>query len=161
MLDVLEIVRLTPDRAPALEKFFASLVAAGSNHFFHPHPFDQATAHDIASYTGADLFFGVTIDGNIIAYGMLRGWDEGYVVPSLGIAVHPAYRGRSIGRTLMHFLHTAAAFRKASHIRLTVHPSNQGAIQFYRCLGYNFVAENADRLVGKLELTPAKPASST
>ena len=152
MRPALEILRLTPAHEAALGTLFAALVAAGSEEFFHPHSFDAATARAIAGYAGADLYFGAVNDGVILAYGMLRGWDEGYEVPSLGIAVHPAHRGCSVGRTMMHFLHSAAVVRGATRIRLTVHPANHGAIQLYRSLGYAFTAEGADRLIGLLPL---------
>jgi len=45
---------------------------------------------------------------------MLRGWDEGYETPSLGIAVHPDARGLGLARTFMGFLHAAASFQGAA-----------------------------------------------
>ena len=61
--------------------------------FFHPHPFTTEAARERAAYTGKDLYYVVIEGDEILGYGMLRGWDEGYEVPSLGIVIHPAHRG--------------------------------------------------------------------
>jgi ribosomal protein S18 acetylase RimI-like enzyme len=45
----------------------------------------------------------------IVGYGMLRGWDEGYSVPSLGILVRAEACGQGIGKLLMEHLHLAPA----------------------------------------------------
>jgi ribosomal protein S18 acetylase RimI-like enzyme len=88
----------------------------------------------------------------MIAYGMLRGWDEGYDVPSLGIVVAPAFRGQGYGRSLMHFLHAAAKARGAPAIRLKVYPENSTAVALYQSLGYVFGAKEGGQLVGLLDL---------
>ncbi len=61
-------------------------------------------------------------EGSIVAYGMLRGWDEGYETPSLGIAVHSEWQARGVGRRMMEHLHQVARVRGAKRIRLKVYP---------------------------------------
>lgn len=154
MHPALEILRLTPAQVPALESFFSALVKAGDERFFHPHPLTPEYAKIVTSQKGKDLYYGAISGDTVLAYGMLRGWDEGFAVPSLGIAIHPLYRGFSLGKNVMHFLHLAAILRGATRVRLTVDPSNAGAIGLYRSLGYIFITERIDRLVGTLELNP-------
>lgn len=154
MRPVVEIVRLAPIHASALEVFFSALVQASDDRYFHPHPFSQEHAKIIAGYEGEDLYYGAMSEETIIAYGMLRGWDEGFAVPSLGIAVLPSYRGISLGKAMMHFLHIAAAMRGVDRVRLTVDPSNTSAIRLYESLGYTFIAEKMGRLVGSFRLHP-------
>jgi [ribosomal protein S18]-alanine N-acetyltransferase len=84
---------------------------------------------------------------------MLRGWDEGYDVPSLGIAVHPESRGQGLGELLMHFLHCAARRKGAREIMLKVYKENTAAYQLYLRLGYRFDGEEQKgQLVGRLAL---------
>lgn len=148
----LEIRRLTPaDEAP-LARFFEAIHAAGDDRFFHPHPFTPEEARRLATATGDDLYYILTDGAEMLAYGMLRGWDAGYEVPSLGIAVHPAARGQGWGHFLMHFLHAAARARGAKRIRLKVYPENQVARQMYERFGYRFTGEEQGHLVGWLEL---------
>src|SRR6266567_2947687 len=123
--DTLEIRRVGPELEEALADLFAALREGGDDQDFHPHTLDAAAARRIAHHDGDDLYYAVT-RGNerALAYGILRGWDEGFEIPSLGIAVHPDARGSGLGRMLMSFLHAAARQRGAEHVRLTVYPGN-------------------------------------
>ena len=121
---------------------------------FHPHPLDAPTARRIAHYAGQDLYYGTVYGKQLVGYGMLRGWDEGYAVPSLGVAVHPQARGAGVGKLLMHFLHAAARCRGATQVRLKVHRENEVALAMYQRLGYVFEAEAAPdgQVVGMIAL---------
>ncbi len=136
-----------------LSDFFAALRAAGDELMFHPHPLDDAAAAERAAYQGKDYYCVAVDHGQILAYGMLRGWDQGFAIPSLGIAVHPGHRGAGIGKAMMHALHAAARARGATRIRLKVHESNARARQMYEHLGYSFDVREGDQLVGILLLT--------
>ena len=69
---------------------------------------------------------------------MLRGWDEGYAIPSLGIYVAPALRGTGAARLLMQYLHLCAKLSGATQIRLKVYRGNISATKLYQSLGYVF-----------------------
>lgn len=144
--------RLRPDLADGLAELFAAIAAAGDDETFHPHPFTRDQAVALANHEGRDLYF-VALEGDrVLGYGMLRGWDAGFEVPSLGIAMHPRARGRGLGRALMHFLHDAARGAGARRIRLKVYPDNVAAVRLYESLGYRFVGEEQGQRVGYLEL---------
>ena len=72
--------------------------------FFHPHPFTKEYAEKICSKKGIkeDLYFVAKGNNEIIGYAMLRGWDEGYDIPSFGICVHPRHQRKGIGKKLTH-----------------------------------------------------------
>jgi ribosomal-protein-alanine N-acetyltransferase len=74
----------------------------------------------------------------------LRGWDEGYEIPSLGIAIHPDARSKGLGTTFMHFLHTAAQRKGSNRIRLRVHKENREAIAMYERFDYSFAQDLSD-----------------
>jgi ribosomal-protein-alanine N-acetyltransferase len=153
LLPALECVRPTPTLAGALGDFFEALERAGDEGRFHPHPLTREEAGRVAAYAGRDLYYVLAKgDHSVVGYGMLRGWDAGFDVPSLGIAIHPAARGQGLGKTLMLFLHAAARLRGATRIRLKVYPDNAGAVDLYRKLGYVFAEEQDGQLVGVLEL---------
>ena len=148
----LEVRKMTPEWEQPLIEFFSSLDDA-TQELFHPHPFTPAQARELARYKGDDSYYLLVDDARIVAYGMLRGWDEGYEVPSLGIAVHPQWRGKKYGELLMHFLHAAARSRGAKKIRLKVYTRNTAAVQLYARLGYEFGQEIAGgQQVGILKL---------
>jgi len=142
-----------PGLEDPLADFFAHLAATGVGDRFHPHPFTRAEAEARCAHAGRDLYCVAVEAGVVLAYGMLRGWDEGYEVPSLGIAVHAGARGKGLGGALMLHLHEEARRRGAPRIRLKVYPDNAAAVQLYRSLGYVFEpALERGQLVGFKDL---------
>ena len=135
-----------------LAEFFRALKKAGDDKHFHPHPLTKEEATNRARYSGKDLYYVLVEGDKVLGYGMLQGWDEGYAVPSLGIAIHPLARGMGLGKLFMHFLHTAARRRGISKVRLKVYPDNTTAVTLYKGLGYTFQAEEAGQLVGFVDL---------
>ena len=93
----------------------------------------------------------------MVGYIMLRGWDEGFQIPSLGICVHPAWQGFGVGRLLMQAAICVARLRRSPAVRLKVYPDNLRAIELYRSLGFTFSGqtENGQMVaVLGLERTP-------
>jgi GNAT superfamily N-acetyltransferase len=152
MTQALEIIRIGPDSERELRALFEEIAADDARPWFQPHPFDRETAARIANYAQQDLYFAVRYDGRFVAYGMLRGWDEGFEVPSLGIYVCRAARGTGIAALLMRHLHTAARLRGSPAVRLRVHEDNARARALYESLGYVFSARERGLLVGTLSL---------
>lgn len=148
----LELRRIQKDIRDPLSDFFVALQDDRDNVFFHPHPLTREQATKIANYVGHDLYYALTFDTSIVAYGLLRGWDEGFETPSLGIAVARKWRGAGVGNTMMNMLHLAARFRGAKKIRLKVHVMNHAAIDLYKSLGYEFLDKEGEQLVGFLAL---------
>jgi len=74
--------------------------------------------------------------GDVIAYGMLRGWAEGWRVPAAGIAVRPDKRRSGLATAMLLFLHYRAQERGCTHVMLHVDATNHGAQSLYRALGY-------------------------
>ena len=149
----IEVRRIGQEHEAALVEFFAVLRSRGVEKFFHPHPFTAEAARERAMYSGDDLYFGLFEGEWLLGYGMLRGWDEGYEVPSLGVAIHPDVQGEGLGRLLMDFLKHAARRRGAKRLRLRVAPDNRTAVELYSSLGYALSAEpSSPYLVGLLDL---------
>lgn len=133
-----EVVRLAPQWQEGLQLFFQDLKESGDDVFFSPHPADDDSIRRITDLNGRDLYYLLVEEGRVLGYGMLRGWDEGYQIPSLGLAIHPSARGQGLGKMLMDFLHLLAFRRGASKVRLRVRANNEKAISLYKSLGYAF-----------------------
>jgi len=101
----------------------------------------------VATYVGRDVYALLIDEARPVAYGMLRGWDEGYATPSLGIAVRRESQGRGYGRSMMRCLHATARSRGASRVRLRVHPDNGRARRLYESLGYAYDGVDREELV--------------
>lgn len=125
----LEIEPLSASNVDELADFLSSV---DPTHFAH------------ASRSSAKLFLGQPRDihvlgrvgREVVAFGMLRGWEEGFEIPSLGIAVARAHEGRGYGRAMMTALEGLALARGARQIRLRVDPDNGRAQRLYETCGY-------------------------
>ena len=142
---------LSPELAAPLAELFEALREKGDERWFHPHPLTAEEAERLSRYEGGDVYAVLTEDGRVLAYGMLRGWDAGYEIPSLGLAVHPDERARGAGRELMERLHEEARRRGATRVRLTVYADNEPARRLYEQLGYELEERDGD-LVGYVDL---------
>ena len=148
----LQIRLVDASLAVPLTRFFEEIRVSGDDQFFHPHPFTAEEARRRAAYQGGDLYYVLVQGERILGYGMLRGWDEGYAIPSLGIIIAREARGTGLGALLMRFLHAAARSQGAERIRLKVYPDNAAAVALYQKLGYRFEAQESQQLVGYLDL---------
>jgi len=149
----IEISAVALHHDAALAAFFESVDADQSSMGFHPHAMTREMASKLAKYDGADLYYVMTIDSHIVGYGMLRGWDQGYDIPSVGMLIRSDFRGRGLGRLFMNFLHVSAALRGARQLLLHVDERNDVALKLYRSLGYKLAREEKqEELVGRLSL---------
>lgn len=141
----MEIVRLSPKWQGCLKQFCDDLKESGDDVFFSPHSTDDDSICRVANLNGKDIYCLLVEDGKALGYGMLRGWDEGYQIPSIGLAIHPSARGNGLGKLLMDFLHASAARRGAKVVRLRVFANNGKALKLYKMLGYSFKADEGDQ----------------
>jgi [ribosomal protein S18]-alanine N-acetyltransferase len=148
----LEFCRVGPGVETRLASFFTALANRGEDRWFHPHPLTAQEADRLCSYPGRDLYYVAAHADAVLAYGLLRGWEEGYEVPSLGIAVHPDARGLGLARAFMLFLHSAALMKGACRVRLKVYPDNAPARRLYESLGYHLEPAADGQLLGVLQL---------
>jgi Acetyltransferases len=150
----LEILHLRADHSAMLAELFARIVTDPLSSRFHPHPFTAAEAERICNYAGQDRYAALKVNDRLLGYGMLRGWDEGYSVPSLGIYVASELRGSGAARLIMEYLHLSARLSGAKQIRLKVYPDNVAAHKLYISLGYRFSDSTGpqDQLIGILDL---------
>lgn len=152
-----DIRPLVASDAAGLSAFFAALAAdAEATTFFHPHPMTAEHAATLCRSAGAikDGYYLATYAGRVVGYSMLRGWDEGYDVPSWGGAVHPALRDAGIGKQLLIHAVGESAARGAKKLRLTVYKTNTRGVHVYGKIGFAFAEKDEKFLVGILSLDP-------
>lgn len=147
MFEILNATR-HPD---LLEQLFEQVVKDGDDKIFHPHPFTKDHISEIIK-SNNDMYFLMLINSCVAGYGLLRGWDEGYEVPSLGIYITKSFRGRGLAVQLMHHMHLAASLYKASSVRLKVYKTNQSAVKLYTSLGYVLQEYDRYQLIGLKQL---------
>lgn len=120
---------------------------------FNPHRISSSYIQTLILDSIKDVYVVVRIkDFGVIAYGMLRGLDEGYTVPSLGIAVDKDFSGLGLGKIVMDYLHFVAKVNGYTHIMLRVHKDNYAAVSLYKKLGYLLTEAGDDYLKGLKKL---------
>lgn len=158
---IIKLRALEPVDYENLACFFKVLEEFNVSQFFHPHSFNPETARQICEYEGRDWYAALFVKDQelsmIVGYVILRGWDEGFTIPSFGVCVHPNWQGLGLGRLLTWAAIAIARLRQSPAIRLKVYPSNHQAIALYSSIGFEFDnnLEN-DQLVGILPLTKKK-----
>lgn len=148
-----EVLQLNPTHSAAIWKLFSCIILDDTANSFHPHTFTLEQAHSIANSEGKDIYLGLFEDCNLIGYGMLRGWDEGYEIPSLGIYISPPARGKGLSKFFMKALHNLAYSKGARKVRLKVYRVNAAALHLYQSMGYKFDALEQGQLVGYCDLS--------
>jgi ribosomal-protein-alanine N-acetyltransferase len=148
----LAILPLAPCHEPELSEFFDYVKQSDAQKYFHPHPFSHDMAKSIVSYTGKDLYAAALGSGQVVGYGMLRGWDEGFLVPSLGLVLHEKARGTGLSLAFIHYLHAVAKLRGAERVRLTVIKDNIAACSLYRKVGYHLTEHSQTSYLGEFTL---------
>jgi len=103
---------------------------------FDPFPLTADEAERIALQPRRDAYFVAGLQGGLVAMSMLRGFDEGFEVPSFGIFVDHRHHGQGIGRRLTAWTVDEARRRGYPSVRLSVYASNAGALHLYRSLGF-------------------------
>src|SRR2546423_8118918 len=102
---------------------------------FNPFPMTSETAKKIACLPRRDHYYGAFLDGRIIGLAMLRGWDEGYSVPSFGIIIDHRFQRLGMGSRMLDYTIDAGVQLGCSSIRLSVFASNQRAVHLYLSRG--------------------------
>lgn len=148
----LSVRRLNREDAARLAHLFQVIAGDASARLFHPHPFNGEYADKIVRHDGKDMYLGIFDHAQLVGYAMLRGWDAGYQVPSLGIYLVPSVRGKNLGRGVMAALHRHAREAGAHRVRLKVYAENGAALRLYESLGYLFSTDEAGQRVGHLDL---------
>jgi ribosomal protein S18 acetylase RimI-like enzyme len=152
----LVIREVRPGDEPALEMLFAHLDTT----WFRPHDLGSEGAREVAHHAGKDAYLIGFLGSVPVAYGMLRGWDEGYRIPALGIAVRDGYGDRGLGRQMMHALHQVVRDHGGHRVRLRVAPDNVRARHLYDSMGYRHVGVERGEIVLLLDLDTVPDATT-
>jgi ribosomal protein S18 acetylase RimI-like enzyme len=120
----------------ALRYFFERNNVDAVTRHFHPFPLSAETAAAICLREHEDAYFAAWDGEKIVGFYMLRGWEEGYSIPSFGVLVDTEMHGRGIGRYLTDAAIGLARARGSPAIRLTVHEAAAVAVALYKAFGF-------------------------
>lgn len=130
------IREVSPSDAVELGCFLCGNADIATLRHFKPFPLTRETADRIALLPRRDLYYVALCNNRIAGLSMLRGWDEGYDIPSFGLLIGREFRGRGLGRRLALWTIEAAGAAGCRNVRLTVNASNLPGVKLYESLGF-------------------------
>jgi perosamine synthetase len=134
---VLAFEPVGPGHVEVLANLFARNALPAVTEGFDPFPLTLAQAQQIALAPRKDAYYVAFSDGQAVGFSMLRGFDEGYEVPSFGIFVDHEHHALGIGRRLTEWTIEQARLRRCPAMRLSVYSTNLVAHRLYRLLGFS------------------------
>lgn len=106
--------------------------------FFYAIGSDEADIAGILGRCVRDVYSGVYWHGELIGIFMVRGWDEGYEIPSFGVLIDEKYRGGSLLRLTIDTAKLIAKLSGAKLLMAKLHPDN-GSRRTAQRLGFREV----------------------
>ncbi|HXG84624.1 MAG TPA: GNAT family N-acetyltransferase [Pyrinomonadaceae bacterium] len=92
--------------------------------FFYAFGFDEAPIAEVLSAYRKDVYSGVFWRENLIGVFMLRGWDDGYEVPSFGVLIDEKHRGGAFMRLTLDAAKLICRLAGAKRLMAKIHPDN-------------------------------------
>lgn len=117
--------------------------------YFHPFPLTAETAKWIATKPKSDRYYLAFLKGQVVGMSMLRGWDEGFSVPSFGILVDRKFHGKGIGRLMTERTIEGAKKLGCKQVRLSVYASNVSAYHLYTSLEFREISRKSVEIQGE------------
>lgn len=122
---------IRPDDLGQLLTFFSENNVELITRSFAPFTLSSETARWIACEPHNDKFYLGLIENEPVGFSMLRGWDEGFSIPSFGIFIDHRKHGLGLGKEMLDLTIEAAKNLDCEKIRLSVFASNPSACKLY------------------------------
>ena len=141
MFKSVEITELGTEQAGTLSRL---LLASDKNYtqYFIPFSFDENSIKKILGRAKNDKYFGVFISKELVGFYMLRGFDDGYDIPSYGIWIAEKFSGLGLSKLTLQHTISYCKINGIKKIMLKVHPDNSIAKKTYE--RYGFKQEGTD-----------------
>jgi ribosomal protein S18 acetylase RimI-like enzyme len=132
----LDLVPIEARHVGALKELFRRNRDSAVARTFDPFELNSEQATRIALEPRKDCYYAATRGVLLLAMSMLRGYEEGYAVPSFGIFVDASYQGEGVGRRLTEWTIEQAHLQGSPAVRLSVYSDNPRARGLYESLGF-------------------------
>lgn len=87
-----------------------------------------------------DLFIGIFVNKKIAGFFMLRGFDQGYDIPSYGVWISSLYANKGLAKLTLQYSLSICRLAGVKKIMLKFHPENIVAKKMYKNFGFNETA---------------------
>lgn len=131
----IEIILLDDSNAQELALLLMSSSKQYSSYFI-PFSFDEKNVESILQRAIKDKFYGIFVSGSIVGFYMLRGFDEGYSIPSYGVWIAEEFSNMGLSTLTLQHAITFCKINSIKKIMLKVHPDNLAAKHIYEKFGF-------------------------
>jgi RimJ/RimL family protein N-acetyltransferase len=119
-----------------LKTFFVQNDVPQVTETFTAFPLNSETTNFITSKPHKDKYYLLIFEGQPVGFSMLRGFDEGYSVPSFGIFIDHRFQGRGYGKKLLELTVDEARRMGCQKVRLSVFGVNETGRRIYEAFGF-------------------------
>lgn len=148
---LLEIRKLYANSAESVSALLERQAAEYAQ-YFTPFAYDYHTVQRQLRDAKQDIFGGAFVDSRLAALWLLRGWDQGYDVPTFGIMVDANWTGKGIAAACMQAAIATARLRGAKRIMSKVHTANPAPLRLNEQMGFVVTSTDGNILTMHKEL---------
>jgi len=130
-----EIKELPSDQTSTLSALILNAPKDYTKHFT-PFSFEEDSLKKIVDDAVNDKYFGIFINDDLAGFYMLRGFDEGFEVPSYGVWISDKFSGLGLSKLTLQHAITFCKVNGLKKIMLKVHPENIIAKSIYESFGF-------------------------
>jgi ribosomal protein S18 acetylase RimI-like enzyme len=138
MIDItaIQFREVQPTDGEALTEFFLGNNVQKVTDMFTAFPLNEESARFIAGREHKDKYYLLLFAQQIVGFSMLRGFEEGFVIPSFGIMIDHQHHNMGFGKQLLGFTVQAAKEMGCPKVRLSVYGSNSSGRKIYEGIGF-------------------------
>ena len=104
--------------------------------YFTPFSFEEDSIKKNINNAVNDKYFGIFINDELVGFYILRGFDEGFEVPSYGVWISDKFSGLGLSKLTLQHAITFCKINNIKKIMLKVHPENIIAKSIYETFGF-------------------------
>jgi RimJ/RimL family protein N-acetyltransferase len=130
-----DIVRMVVNEAHDLAVLFHSADPEYSK-YFTPFSFDEETLRNMLLTAVKDQFFSIKVNNRLSGFYMLRGFDEGYQIPSYGVWIAPEYAGCGLAKLSLQHAICFCKVNRVKKLMLKVAQENTIPKKIYEDFGF-------------------------
>ncbi len=110
----------------------------GYSEYFTPFELSLSAIRAVLEKAVGDQFYGIYVSGRLAGLFMLRGFDQGYAIPSFGVWIAEKYQSKGLSKLAIHYSMTVCRMNGIGRLMLKVYPQNEKARRIYEQLGFEF-----------------------
>jgi RimJ/RimL family protein N-acetyltransferase len=117
--------------------------------YFDPFDFSVISIEKVIRQKKNDKYFGIFLNREIAGCYMLRGFDEGYEIPSYGVWIASEFSNSGLSTLTLYHVFSFCKLNKIKKLMLKVYPDNLIAKTLYESVGFQQtgIDKNGNKLI--------------